>query len=359
MDRRKIIIVQLVMLFIFINCNSVFASEYNTNLLNINILGNNSILFLVILLLIGVFFIIKLLNNNKLINNEILKQQDIIKEKQNIITQKTKTIKEISEAFSETKEDLKSSIYYAERIQRAVIPQKSEIKNLFTNSFVYFSPRDIVSGDFYTCTQTTNYKIIIVADCTGHGIPGGFLSMLGLSALKDLLSKRILTNNINPGEILNALRHFIITSFAEETDDNNTTISDGMDITFCAFNNEMTQLKYATADHTIYVFRDGEIQKLKGNRMPIGRHPKQDTPFETFTFDLKKNDMVYLCSDGIQDQFGGENDVKFMTKRLVQMLQDVGNESIDNQYQTISKIVDDWKLGKNQFDDQTLIGIRI
>jgi serine phosphatase RsbU (regulator of sigma subunit) len=132
-----------------------------------------------------------------------------------------------------------------------------------------------------------------------------------------------------------------------------------MDFTLCVFNNEMTQIRYACANHTIYVARNGEINKLKGDRMPIGRHPRQDTPFESFTFDLQKGDMIYLCSDGIQDQFGSPANIKFTTKRLALMLQEHCNEDTQTQYANLSKIVNDWKVGREQFDDQTLIGIRI
>ncbi len=278
--------------------------------------------------------------------------------------QKTNALKQdelngIVEAYDSAAKDLKASIHYAERIQRAVIPQASEFKSLFPDCFIYFSPRDIVSGDFYTCASSPEYRIAIVADCTGHGVPGGFLSMLGMSALKDLLSKQKISKNFNPGDILNSLRQFVLTSLSEESEDDAATVSDGMDISLCAFNNDFTQIRYAAANHTIYVCRGGEIIKLKGNRMPIGRHPKQDVPFETFTFDLMKGDTVYLCSDGIQDQFGSADDIKFTTKRLAAMLLEHSQEPLQQQKASISTIVDDWKKGRDQFDDQTLIGIRI
>ena len=216
-----------------------------------------------------------------------------------------------------------------------------------------------MSGDFYTCASSPTCKIAIVADCTGHGVPGGLLSMLGMSALKDLLSKQKLSSDFQPGEILDSLRKFMLASLAEADESDDTTVSDGMDFTLCVFNNEMTQIRYACANHTIYVARDGEITKLKGDRMPIGRHPRQDTPFESFTFDLQKGDMVYLCSDGIQDQFGSPANIKFTTKKLALMLQEHCNEDTQTQYDSLSKIVNDWKVGREQFDDQTLIGIRI
>ncbi len=290
---------------------------------------------------------------------DIAQQKQMIAELEQTVAQKEDEISRISQAYESAAKDLQASIHYAERIQRAVIPQDAEFKALFSDCFIYFAPRDIVSGDFYTCASSDHCKIAIVADCTGHGVPGGLLSMLGMSALKDLLSKQKISSDFLPGEILDSLRKFILTSLAEADESDDTTVSDGMDFTLCVFNNEMTQIRYACANHTIYVARDGEITKLKGDRMPIGRHPRQDTPFESFTFDLQKGDMVYLCSDGIQDQFGSPANIKFTTKRLAAMLQDHCNEDTQTQFANFSNIVNDWKVGREQFDDQTLIGIRI
>ena len=290
---------------------------------------------------------------------DIAQQKQMIAELEQTVAQKEDEISRISQEYESAAKDLQASIHYAERIQRAVIPQDAEFKALFPDCFIYFAPRDIVSGDFYTCASSDHCKIAIVADCTGHGVPGGLLSMLGMSALKDLLSKQKLSSDFQPGEILDSLRKFMLASLAEADESDDTTVSDGMDFTLCVFNNEMTQIRYACANHTIYVARDGEITKLKGDRMPIGRHPRQDTPFESFTFDLQKGDMVYLCSDGIQDQFGSLANIKFTTKRLALMLQEHCNEDTQTQYDNLSKIVNDWKVGREQFDDQTLIGIRI
>ena len=290
---------------------------------------------------------------------DIAQQEKLIAELEEEIVKKHDEISRISQEYETAEKDLKSSIMYAERIQRAVIPHDVEFKALFPDSFIYFSPRDIVSGDFYTCASSPDYKIAIVADCTGHGVPGGLLSMLGMSALKDLLSKQKITKDLNPGEILDSLRKFVLTSLAAADEADDTSVSDGMDITMCVFNNDMTKISYATANHAIYVARDGEITKLKGSRMPIGRHPRQNEPFESFTFDLMKGDIVYLCSDGIQDQFGSPDNIKFTTKRLAAMLQENCCKDMQTQFKDMSQLVNAWEKGYNQFDDQTLIGIRI
>ena len=300
-----------------------------------------------------------MLPNNSLLQAEIERQEAEIAELERVAAQKQDEIARISQEYESTINDIKSGINYAERIQRAVIPQDAEFKALFPDSFIYFAPRDVVSGDFYTCASSSSCKIAIVADCTGHGVPGGLLSMLGMSALKDLLSKQKISQDFQPGEILDALRKFILTSLAAADEADDTSVSDGMDFTLCVFNSEMTQIRYATANHTIYIARNGEITKLKGSRMPIGRHPRQDEPFESFTFDLLKGDMVYLCSDGIQDQFGSPDNIKFTTRRLAAMLQEHSGEDTPTQLSNFANIVNEWKKGREQYDDQTLIGIRI
>ena len=298
-------------------------------------------------------------NTGARLQSEIEQQETLIADLEQKAAKKHNEISSIAQEYEAAASDLRASINYAERIQRAIIPQDAEFKALFPDCFIFFEPRDIVSGDFYTCASSPECKIAIVADCTGHGVPGGLLSMLGMSAIKDLFSKQKITKDFNPGDFLDALRKVILSSLAEADESDNTTVSDGMDISICAFNNEMTQMRYAAANHTIYVARAGAIDKLKGSRMPIGRYPKQGEPFETFTYDLLPGDMVYMCSDGIQDQFGTPDNKKFTTKRLAAMLQENSPKDTLTQFADISKYVHDWEEGYNHYDDQTLVGIRI
>ena len=209
------------------------------------------------------------------------------------------------------------------------------------------------------CASTSDCKIAIVADCTGHGVPGGLLSMLGMSALKDLLSKHKCASRLDPAKMLDLVRSFFLSSLAEAAETDDITVSDGMDISLCIFDNDFAHMRYAAANHTIYIARNGEISKLKGSRMPIGRYPKQDEPFVSYEIELQKGDMVYLCSDGIQDQFGSSQNIKFTTKRLAAMLLENSAKDTMTQYADISAYVKEWEKGREQYDDQTLIGIRI
>ncbi|MCQ2250259.1 MAG: SpoIIE family protein phosphatase [Bacteroidales bacterium] len=253
------------------------------------------------------------------------------------------------------------SIRYAEGIQRSLIPSEQKIRNIFEESFVYFEPKDIVSGDFYNIFQLENFTMIIVADCTGHGVPGGFLSMLGMAGLRDLLPKYYSHTHMPTGEILDKMRDFVTSSLAStiEGGDDTMEVSDGMDMTMAAISADRRMMTFSLADHNIYLGRDGEMEKLKGDRMPIGRHPNQDKHFEEKSLVLKPGDMLYFCSDGIQDQIGGPDDCKYLTKRLSKLLKENAWKEIPEQKKCISKEVDDWKRGYDQVDDQTLIGIRI
>ena len=290
---------------------------------------------------------------------EIAQQESLIAELEQLASQKKDAIARVVQEYESAANDLKSSIQYAESIQRAELPRDDEFKALFPDSFIFFEPRDIVSGDFYMCASTSDCKIAIVADCTGHGVPGGLLSMLGMSALKDLLSKHKCASRLDPAEMLDLVRSFFLSSLAEAAETDDITVSDGMDISLCIFDNDFARMRYAAANHTIYIARNGEISKLKGSRMPIGRYPKQDEPFVSYEIELQKGDMVYLCSDGIQDQFGSPQNIKFTTKRLAAMLLEHSAKDTMTQYADISAYVKEWEKGREQYDDQTLIGIRI
>ena len=290
---------------------------------------------------------------------EIAQQESLIVELEQLASQKQDAIARVVQEYESAANDLKSSIQYAESIQRAELPRDDEFKALFPDSFIFFEPRDIVSGDFYMCASTSDCKIAIVADCTGHGVPGGLLSMLGMSALKDLLSKHKCASRLDPAEMLDLIRSFFLSSLAEAAETDDITVSDGMDISLCIFDNDFAHMRYAAANHTIYIARNGEISKLKGSRMPIGRYPKQDEPFVSYEIELQKGDMVYLCSDGIQDQFGSPQNIKFTTKRLAAMLLENSAKDTMTQYADISAYVKEWEKGREQYDDQTLIGIRI
>lgn len=295
---------------------------------------------------------------NKLLKtkNQILlqKQEEIIQQQGIITSQKEKV-----ERYNST---ILQSIRYARHIQRMALPDAEDIKILFPESFLSYMPKDIVSGDFYYVTRCGNFSIIVIADCTGHGVPGGFLSMFGISAIKEILSRPI--DNVMPGAILDSMRDFIKEAFSgdseiDESGDETFSTADGMDMSVCAVNLKTREVRYAGAYHSAYVWSNGTISRLKGDRMPIGRHIKEDGAFTTISQTLKQGDMLYLMTDGIQGQMGGLSGTKFMTKRLLQFFAENASSPVEKQKETFENIMHDWMQNTIQVDDMTLAGIRI
>lgn len=271
-----------------------------------------------------------------------------------------------NEQLSIANRKLYSSIKYAERIQKAVRPPQKDIDALFAENFVFYQPRDIVSGDFYHITQCGKYKVLVTADCTGHGIPGALLSMLGISALKELC----ITENdaAKPGTILDNMRIFIKSTL---TSDPNSAICDGMDMTICCFDFQAMQLHYAAANQIALLIRHGNITKLKGDPMPVGRYVVEKEHFQSHSLPIEKGDMIYSFSDGIQDQPGGEIDEnapkeladisgkKFSSKTLFKLLADNCEKPLGTQLEILNNTITEWRNGRPLIDDMTLIGIRV
>lgn len=299
-----------------------------------------SLLVVLIMASLLIIFVVRMWNLKKKANNEILAQQ-----------------KELSAVHNAVVESMR----YSERIQRAVIPNDDFIKSLFPKSFVYYRPRDIVSGDFYHAVKCGKYSVFVVADCTGHGIPGGFLSMLGISSLKEYLVTE--DDAANPGKVLDSMRTFFKETLCT-TNDKLMPIYDGMDIIICSFDIENKQLIYAAANHKAIIVRNGEAIKLLGDKMPVGRYFLEKEHFDTFTVPLQSGDMVYLFTDGIQDQTGSPDaehpfGKKMMAANLVTILIEMANLPPVKQSAVIDDYLIKWRNGFDQIDDITLVGIQI
>ena len=255
--------------------------------------------------------------------------------------------------------DLISSINYAKRIQYAAVSKKSEVDALFPDNFVYYKPCNIVSGDFYRVAQCGRFRVTITADCTGHGIPGAFLSMLGISALKEFCVSE--DDAANPGTILDRMRNFIKSTLVSGTEKH---IDDGMDMTICCYDFDAMEMRYATANQTAYIIRKGEVIKLKGDHMPVGRYLVEKEHFQSMTTSIEKGDMVYTLSDGIQDQPGGDETEgelgrRFMSKNLVALLKANADKPLDQQCRLLDECITAWRGIRPQVDDMTMIGIRV
>ncbi|MBR4265914.1 MAG: serine/threonine-protein phosphatase [Bacteroidales bacterium] len=278
-------------------------------------------------------------------SNEQLIQKNLLLDKQ----------KEEIENFNN---QLISSINYAERIQRAAVSSEEDVKTLFPNSFVLYLPRDIVSGDYYRAVQCGKYSVMITADCTGHGIPGAFLSMLGISSINSFITKE--SDAENPGTILDRMRNFIKQTLVSK---NTEEIGDGMDMTICCFDTENMELKYAVANQRIILIRDGVAKRLKGDNMPVGRYLREREHFETFSMKLQKGDIIYMFSDGIEDQLGGDDSDglghKYLIRTLENFLLKNSSEPLENQKQLLITEITSWRGNIPQIDDITMVGIKV
>jgi len=222
---------------------------------------------------------------------------------------------------------------------------------------VLWKPRDIVSGDFYWLKQLGKYTVIAVADCTGHGVPGAFMSVLGISFLNDILSKGRI---YKAQEILEKMRELVKRSFHQDSG-KRFKASDGMDMAICVFNNETLELDFAGANNPLYIIRNNKLTTLKATRSPIGNHPFEK-PFESHSFSLRKEDQLYMFSDGFIDQFGGKRGRKFLKKNFQRLLLHITKEKLpmEEEKEILSIALKEWQGNKNkQIDDILILGLRI
>ncbi|MES2287849.1 MAG: two-component regulator propeller domain-containing protein [Bacteroidota bacterium] len=296
------------------------------------------------------------------------RERKLNKEKRILEDQVTMRTKELTEANSEIVQknhEITDSINYAKRIQQAILPDKNEIYSVLPQSFVLYKPKDIVSGDFYffslppaSSPAGAKNKIaevfIAAADCTGHGVPGAFMSMIGSEKLHDAVQQSKI-----PGEILMLINKGIKTTLHQSQNDNSTR--DGMDIAFCTLDLQNNKVLYSGANRPFLLIRkdSSEIEEIKATKNAIGGFTENEQPFETHEIQLKPGDTFYIFTDGYADQFGGEKGKKFTTKKFKKLLIDIQNKSMQEQETLLSNVMDAWSLNTEQVDDILIIGIRI
>jgi len=280
-----------------------------------------------------------------------------ISELQSKIAELDATIAAESERCAKANHENTSGIRYAQRIQRAAFPQK-EIGEVFGDYFVFTKPIGIVSGDFYKAVEIKNYKIFALADCAGHGVPGAFLTMLGLSALKESLAKHYYDDNIPLAAILDEMRQFVKSSL-RSSEDGIDAINDGMNFSLCAFPRNGGDIRFAGANQNVYLYSNGALATYNGDRMPIGWSFKGDIPFTETLIPAHEGDVLYLATDSLQSQFGGPDNVKFSAKRLTAMFEQIATLPTEEQKNSVAQIVNNWVEGHVQVDDLTVAGIRV
>ena len=265
------------------------------------------------------------LSKDDMLGQALLKMKDELAETERILEQKVKerteeVVKQKDEIDSQRAKleelytDVTASIRYAKRLQDSILPPEVIIKKQFPSSFVLIKPKDIVSGDFYWTGKHKNELMCSAGDCTGHGVPGAFMSLVGANGLNSAVIEHKFSA---PGEILDDLNKYASEALNKSNDD---SVRDGMDITLCALNKKEMKLKFAGAYNPLYLIRDNELQIFKTDKFAIGSFKPGEKNFETFEIDIKKGDKLYIFSDGYPDQFGGDRGKKFMNRRFKEIL---------------------------------------
>jgi len=312
-------------------------------------------------------------------NKEIEKQQRSNDEIMLMLEQKKQEIEQQSLALYETstelqwqtenalrlydeieqqKKDITDSIQYARRIQTALLPEKASINEILNDYFVLFRPRDIVSGDFYWVSAKTEKTMVAVADCTGHGVPGAFMSILGITYLNEITQN----DNLHADVILNQLREQVIQSLKQTGKDLEN--KDGMDMALCIIDWENARIEYAGANIPLILLRStastpDELIEVSADRMPIGIYENTTKPFTRHTIPIISGDSIYLFSDGYCDQFGGPNLKKFKKKNLKKLLSEIHTLSMTDQRKKLKQNLDHWQGDLPQVDDILILGIKI
>lgn len=302
---------------------------------------------------------IELQNANLIAKNEEINSQN------EEIRQQNEEISKQSEIIRNYNQELTSSINYASRIQYAALPSEEELKKVFGENLLIYSPKDIVSGDFYWCSHTANYKVFAAGDCTGHGVPGALLSMLGISCL-EYVTRHLDKNKSSASDILDRMKAMLKNTLNQSDYENDNR--DAIDLALIIVDVKTAEMQFAGANRPLVIIRGGEVQRTKGDNMPIGVFLAEKEHFTNHVVKLEKGDMVYLFSDGMPDQFGYKEDRTepeiFTIKRFLNLLLEINSKPFDIQKIEIIKALKRWRKPKKlgletceQTDDNLLVGL--
>ena len=269
------------------------------------------------------------------------------------IEKKHLEVTEQRDEIASQRKDILDDIRYSKRIQEAIFPTAEYLKKLLSDFFILNLPRNIVSGDFYWAGETADHKVIAVADCTGHGISGAFMTMAGTAFLNEILSRY---SAITANEILFELRKLVMKLLKQKGEEGEA--ADGMDISLILIDKKKPLIRFAGANNPLYLIRKDEIVVHKGDRMPIGIHIFFEKPFTNIDFEIQKGDMIYLFSDGYADQFGGPKNKKFRYNQFQKLLLEIHNEPLGKQKEVLERTILNWKGNNDQIDDILVMGIR-
>ncbi len=271
--------------------------------------------------------------------------------------EKKKTNNELSHAYKEIEtknKEIQDSINYAKRIQEAMLPEVSLLQKYFPEGFGLYMPKDVVSGDFYWFNELNENLYFAVADCTGHGVPGAFMSMISIDKLnQSLIDKKIdlpskILSNVN-NSIKNALKQNNVQAGSK----------DGMDIALCSYDKRTMTLNYAGANRPVWIIRNNDLIEQKPDKLSIAGYTEYDQQYTNRTIQLEKGDSVYVFTDGIVDQFGGPDGKKFMSKRLKELLIEINTKPMSEQELVLKGAIENWQGKLEQIDDILVLGMKI
>jgi serine phosphatase RsbU (regulator of sigma subunit) len=274
-----------------------------------------------------------------------------------IVRERTAEIREQRDQIADQKQSIEDSILYASRIQRAILPASELAQEILPDYFILFRPRDIVSGDYFWMNKIGNKTIVVAADCTGHGVPGAFMSMLGVSFLNEIVLKEGI---VEPHLILNKLRNRVKKTLKQEGKEGEA--KDGMDVALVVFDETQKKLYFSGAYNPVLIYRGEELFEIKADRMPIGIYIKEKESFTLNEFDYQSGDTFYIFSDGYPDQFGGPKGQKFRIKTMKALLASIQDKPMNKQKEILNKTIEDWMAeteGQEQIDDMVIIGVKL
>ena len=288
-------------------------------------------------------------------NAELNETYQTVKLQNSLLNSKTKQIEAQRNELERKNNQIIDSISSASRIQKAMMPNRRMITNYFEESFVFFEPRDVVSGDFYWFSDAGRYRYLAVIDCVGHSVQGAFMSVVANSLLNDLVNKKLIDS---PAEILRMMNVEIIKAWSHDKE--HDTSDQGMDVSLCRFDKESNEITIAAANHTVWTVSDGECTEIQGDIYSIGASfaDSIDSVFTNHTINNKKGMVLYMFSDGFQDQLGGEQGRKFMQENLKKLIISIQDQPLSRQSDLLGEALESWKNGRPQTDDILVIGVK-
>jgi serine phosphatase RsbU (regulator of sigma subunit) len=303
--------------------------------------------FMALVIIIGAYGVVQYRTRVLRKSNAALRRRDIIARHE----QKQRDL------LSLRNKNIEDSLKYAQRIQQALFINQKTFSAILPESFILQESKDIVSGDFFWISETNNKIFLSAVDCTGHGVPGAFMSIIGF----ELFRKIIISQKIfKPAEILSHLNQNFEEIFGSQTGE--TILNDGMDLSFCTIDKKTKLLEYAGAFNSIYIIRENKLIELKADRFSIGADGHSESPilklFSSHTYQLAENDVVYLFSDGYPDQFGGPEGKKFKYRRFRHLLLAIHELPLEKQKQYLKESIEEWRGNYEQVDDILVIGLK-